>query len=181
MYPWKCVFMCICFMVFIYGISLMYKHLLELIKRILKVQEKNISCERALNFDQWKIFSESYKPLTVCLQIYREWMSLATFLRVHSNSKEVSFLPWQNKYPSLKTTCHIMPIFFLWTKLPKKLLLAKYLISAVAVLTFQKISWPWCITLKNKVLSSMQLFVTADGRCSSHQAWYQHNTPLSPI
>ena len=139
-YPWKCVFMCICFMVFIYGISLIYKHLLELIKRRLKVQE-NISCERALNFDQWKIFSESYKPLTVCLQIYREWMSLATFLRVHSNSKEVSFLPWQNKYPNLKTTCHIMPIFFMWTKLPKKLLLAKYLISAVAVLTVQKISW----------------------------------------
>ena len=133
--------MCICFMVFVYGISLMYKYLLELIKRRFKVQEKNMSCERDLNFDQWKIFSESYKPLTVCLQIYREWMSLATFLRVHSNSK-LSFLPWQNKYPNLKTACHIKPIFFLWTKLPKKLLLAKYLKSAVAVLTVQKISRP---------------------------------------
>ena len=30
----------------------MYKHLLELIKRRSKVQENNISCERALNFDQ---------------------------------------------------------------------------------------------------------------------------------
>ena len=38
--------------VFIYYISLMYKHLLELIKRRSKVQENNISCERALNFDQ---------------------------------------------------------------------------------------------------------------------------------
>ena len=30
----------------------MYKYLLELIKRRSKVQEKNISCERALNSDQ---------------------------------------------------------------------------------------------------------------------------------
>ena len=30
----------------------MYKYLLELIKRRLKLQEKNISCERNLNFDQ---------------------------------------------------------------------------------------------------------------------------------
>ena len=27
-----------------------------------------------------------------CLQIYQELLSLATFLRVHSNSKEVSYL-----------------------------------------------------------------------------------------
>ena len=32
-------------------------------KRRLKVQERNMSYERALNFDQWKIFSENYKPL----------------------------------------------------------------------------------------------------------------------
>ena len=31
---------------------------LELIKRRSKVQEKNTSCKRALNFDQWKTFSE---------------------------------------------------------------------------------------------------------------------------
>ena len=37
--------------VFIYCISLMYKYLLGLIKRRSKVQEKNMSCERALNFD----------------------------------------------------------------------------------------------------------------------------------
>ena len=29
-----------------------YKYLLELMKRRLKVQEKNMSCKRALNFDQ---------------------------------------------------------------------------------------------------------------------------------
>ena len=38
---------------------------LELIKRRSKVQEKNMSCERALNFDQWKTFSENYKPMRV--------------------------------------------------------------------------------------------------------------------
>ena len=70
-----------------------------------------------------------------CLQIYRELLSLATFLRVHSNSKEVSYLSWQNTYPNLKTTCHIKLKFFLWTKLLENLLHAKYLISVAAPLT----------------------------------------------
>ena len=44
------------------------KYLLELIKRRSKVQEeKNISCERALNLDQWKTFSGNYKPMRVWL------------------------------------------------------------------------------------------------------------------
>ena len=38
---------------------------LELIKRRSKVQEKDMSCERALNLDQWKTFSKNYKPLRV--------------------------------------------------------------------------------------------------------------------
>ena len=66
------------------------------------------------------------------LQINRELVSLATFLRVHSNSKEVSYLSWQNTYPNLKTTCHIKLKFFLWTKLIENLLLPKYLISVTA-------------------------------------------------
>ena len=46
-----------------------------------------------------------------CLQIYREQLSLTTFLRIHSNSKEVSYLPWQSKYPNLKSTCQsVKPI-----------------------------------------------------------------------
>ena len=68
------------------------------------------------------------------LQIYREKLSLATFLQVHSNSKEVSYLPWQNKYPGLKATCHIKPKFFLRNKLSKNLLLVKYLISVATAL-----------------------------------------------
>ena len=105
---------------------------LELIKRRSKVQEKNMSYELALNFDQWKTFSENYKPIRVWLwlvyKIYRELLSLATFLRVHSNSKEVSYLCWQNTYRNLKTTCHIKLKYFLWTKLLENSLFAKYLI-----------------------------------------------------
>ena len=69
-----------------------------------------------------------------CLQIYRELLSLTTFLRVHSNSKEVSYLSWLNAYPNSKTTCHIKLKFFLWAKLLENLLLAKYLISVTAPL-----------------------------------------------
>ena len=36
-----------------------------LIKRRSKVQEKNMSCERALKYDQLKTFSENYKPMRV--------------------------------------------------------------------------------------------------------------------
>ena len=51
--------------------------------------------------------------IMVCLQIYRELLSLTTFLLVHSNLKEVSYLSWQNAYPNLKTACHIKLKFFL--------------------------------------------------------------------
>ena len=64
-------------------------------------------------------------------------MSLTTFLQVHSNSKVVSYLSWQNVYPNLKTTCHIKLKLFLWTKLLENLLLAKYLISVIAPLKWQ--------------------------------------------
>ena len=40
---------------------------LELIKRRSKVQEQNMSCERALNLDQWKTFSGNYKSMIVWL------------------------------------------------------------------------------------------------------------------
>ena len=65
------------------------------------------------------------------LQIYRELGPLATFPRVHSNSKEVSYLSWQNGYPNLS--------FFLWTKLRESLLLAKYFISLTAALSHFRI------------------------------------------
>ena len=48
--------------------------IVELIKRRSKVQEKNMSCQRGINFDQWKTFSENYKPMRV-------WLWLLTNLR----------------------------------------------------------------------------------------------------
>ena len=117
---------------------------ISLNKRRSKVQEKNMSCERALNFDQWKTFSENYKPMRVWLwlvyKISRELLSLATFLRLHSNSKEVPYLSWQNTSPNLKSTCHIKLKNFLWTKLLENLLHAKYLISVAAPLNWSQFS-----------------------------------------
>ena len=77
-----------------------------------------------------------------CLQIYRILSSLATFLSVHSNLEEVSYLSWQNKYPNLKTTCRIKLKFFLWTKLLENPLLTKYLISVAAPLTLKRLRGP---------------------------------------
>ena len=85
-----------------------------------------------------KIFrklSANESLIVACLQIYRELLPLATFLWVYSNSKEVSYLYWQNWYANLKTTCHIKLKFFFQTKLLESLLLAKYLISITAILT----------------------------------------------
>ena len=46
-----------------------------------------------------------------CLQSYRELLS--TFLRVHSNLKEVSYFSLQNTSPILKTTYNMKLTFFL--------------------------------------------------------------------
>ena len=51
-----------------------------------------MSCECALNFDQSKHFPANNSLIVACLQIYQEQLLLATFLRDHSNSKEVSYL-----------------------------------------------------------------------------------------
>ena len=113
------------------------KYLPELIKRRSKVQEKNISCERGLIFDQWKKFSKNYKPMGVWLWLgYKFTKNYCRFrlFRVHLNLEEVSYLPWRNTYPNLKTTCHINLKFFLWTKLLENLLLGKYLVSVAALL-----------------------------------------------
>ena len=77
---------------------------------------------------------QANRSLAMAWEIYRELLPLATYLRVHSNSKEVSYLSWQNKYSNLKTTCHTKLKFFLWTKLLENLLITKYLISVAATL-----------------------------------------------
>ena len=108
---WKRKYICISYIIgFVWSLNLFTvvlwssekstrnnEQLLKLIKIRSKVQERNISCEGALNFDQWKTISENYQRI-----------------RAHSKLKEVSYLPWQSKYPNLKTTCDIKTKFFLW-------------------------------------------------------------------
>ena len=91
---------------------------------------------------------------------------LATFLQVHSNSKEVSYISWQNKYPNLKITYYIKPKFFMWTKLPKNLLLAKYLIYVATTLINKKyvLKKYWLNSQKNT--SSMCHSLFYDKICS---------------
>ena len=107
---WKRKYICISYIIgFVWSLNLFTvvlwssekstrnnEQLLKLIKIRSKVQERNISCEGALNFDQWKTISENYQRI-----------------RGHSKSKEVSYLPWQSKYPNLKATCDIKTKFFL--------------------------------------------------------------------
>ena len=114
-------------------------------RRRSKVQEKNV---------MWTCFKfgpikNTFQKLWAheslfmgCLQIYQQSLSLATFLRVHSNLKEVSYLSWPYTYPNLKTTWHIKLKFFWWTKILENLLLAKYLISVVATL-IRFFAWNW--------------------------------------
>ena len=81
--------------VFIYSISLMYKCLRELIKRRSKVQEKYMSCERALNFDQWKSFSKKYKLVRVWLWLAYKFTENNCCLRLSTE-----FIQTQKKYPT---------------------------------------------------------------------------------
>ena len=66
------------------------------------------------------------------LYSYRELFKY--FRQVYSNSKELSNLLSQNKYSNSKSTYDVKPKFFLCTKLPWKVLLANYAISALAAL-----------------------------------------------
>ena len=81
------------------------KYLLVVMKRRSKVQEKNMSRERALNFGQWKRCSTKKKPIIV-----------SRFQLSNSFQLKRDFqTPLTNKYPNLKTTCNIKPKFSLWT------------------------------------------------------------------
>ena len=87
-----------------------------------------MTCEHALNFDQWKTFSvktfsDDYGLFTNLPRI----IVVCKFYEFIQAQKR--YLSWQNMYPNIKTTCHIKLKFFLWTKLPENLLFAKYLIS----------------------------------------------------
>ena len=62
-------------------------------KRRSKVQEKNISCERALNFDQWETFSKNYKPMRVWLWLVYKFFENYCRLRLFSE-----FIQIQKRY-----------------------------------------------------------------------------------
>ena len=68
---------------------------LELIKRRSKVQENNMSCERALNFDQWKTFSENYKPMRVSLWLVYKFTENCQIYRLFSESIQTN-----KRYPT---------------------------------------------------------------------------------
>ena len=121
-----------------------------------------------------------------CLQIYRELLSLTTSLRVHSNSKELSYLSWQKTYPNLKTTCQIKLKFFLWTKLLENLLVAKYLITVIAPLSNSNFSQDTVIVYKKAVQMSVHQVTTNDNEWQQmimsgskwqfHNEWKRHST-----
>ena len=133
-----------------------------MIKRRSKVQEKNMSCELALNFDQLKMFSENYETKRVGLWfVYKFTNNYYRRLSTEfiQTQKRYPTFSWANKYPNLKTTCHIKQKFFLWTKLLENLLLAKYLISVASALIKTHI-WHilsnklnWCLVSTERMLS----------------------------
>ena len=67
---------------------------LELIKRRSKVQEKNMWCERALNFDQWKTFSENCKPMRAWLWLVYKFTKNCQTYRLFSE-----FIRTNKRYP----------------------------------------------------------------------------------
>ena len=73
----------------------MYKCLLELIERRSKVQENNMPCERASNFDQWKTFSVHYKPVRVWL-----WFVYKSTENHCRQRLSTEFIQTQKSYPT---------------------------------------------------------------------------------
>ena len=68
---------------------------LELIKRRSKVQEKNMSCKRALNFDQWKKFSKTYKSMRVWLWLVYKFTKNCQIYRLFS-----ALIQTKKRYPT---------------------------------------------------------------------------------
>ena len=82
-----------------------------------------------------KKISENYKPMRVWL--FTNLPRVIVACDLSSSSELVSNLSWQNKYPNMKTTCDVKLKFFVWIKLLKNLLIAKYLVSVAAALKLQ--------------------------------------------
>ena len=65
----------------------------------------------------------------------------------------MSYLPWKNKYPNVKTTCYINPKFSLRTKLPKSLLPPKYVMSVAAALSENHSNNLWISPSQDEILN----------------------------
>ena len=88
---------------------------LQVIKRS-KFQEKNMSCERALNFDQRKTFSANYKSMRVYYGLLTNLPRIVKFTDFSLSSFKLKrgVLPLLTKYLSnSETICHIKLNFFL--------------------------------------------------------------------
>ena len=68
---------------------------LELIKGRSKVQEKNMSCESALNFDRWKTFSENCKSMRVWLWLVYKFTENCQIYRLFSDFNQT-----KKRYPT---------------------------------------------------------------------------------
>ena len=75
----------------------------DLIKRRSKVQEKNMSCERALDFDQWKTFSENYRSMRVWL-----WLVYKCTENYCRLQHFFEFIQTQNRYPTSRYKINIL-------------------------------------------------------------------------
>ena len=64
-------------------------------KRRSKVQEKNMSCKRALNFDQWKKFSKTYKSMRVWLWLAYKFTKNCQIYRLFS-----ALIQTKKRYPT---------------------------------------------------------------------------------
>ena len=71
-------------------------------KRRSKVQENNMSCERASNLDQCKTFSENYKPMRVDYGLFTNLLiiNLARNFSQSSFKLKRGILPLLTKYVS---------------------------------------------------------------------------------
>ena len=85
--------------------------------RVIEKKIKSSSKEYlvGMNFKLWPMekFSENCKPVRVFVYKITELLSFMTFCVVHLKSKEVCYLPWQNKYSNFNTACHSKPKCFL--------------------------------------------------------------------
>ena len=64
-------------------------------KRRSKVQEKNMSCKLALNFDQWKKFPKTYEPMRVWLWLVYKFSNNCQIYRLFSE-----LIQTEKRYPT---------------------------------------------------------------------------------